>query len=218
LRPAQKIPDEFGKFRLNPVTARLLLARGIQTAHDVEKFFTAKYEDLLSPHDLSGTKEAVERIAEAKKKNETITIFGDYDADGLTSSALLKEILEKIGISSDVYIPDRNKEGYGLNFEAIDLIKKDFKPDLLITVDCGISNQEEIAYAQKKGIEVIVTDHHIIPKEIPEKCIIVHPKLPGQKYSFRDLAGVGVVFQLARASKNEADGAFGTHPDRAAPD
>lgn len=199
LRPVQKIPDEFGKFKLNPVTTRLLLARGIQTAHGIEKFFATKYEDLFSPHDLSGMKEAVERIAEAKKKNEKITIFGDYDADGLTSSALLKEVLEKIGFVPAVYIPDRNNEGYGLNLKAIDLIKKDFKPDILITVDCGISNWEEIAYAQKKGIEVIVTDHHSIPKKIPEKCIVINPKLPGQKYPFRDLAGVGVVFQLVRA-------------------
>jgi len=203
LRPAQKIPKDFAKFRLNPITARLLLARSIRTSREIERFFAAKYEDLLPPHDLAGMKGAIERISKAKKSGEKITIFGDYDADGLTSSAILKEVLEEIGFSPEVYIPDRNKEGYGLNTGAIDFIKKNYNPGLLVTVDCGISNREEVAYARKQGIDVLITDHHIIPKESPRGCIIVHPKSLGQKYSFPDLAGVGVAFNLARAIFSE---------------
>ncbi len=200
LRPAQKIPKQFEKFRLNPITAQLLLARNIKNIQEIEKFFAGKYEDLLSPLDLSGMKEAVERIGKARKKNEIITIFGDYDADGLTSSALLKEALEKMGFAPPaVYIPDRNKEGYGLNKAAIDFIRSNYNPALIITVDCGISNWEEVAYAQKIGIEVVVTDHHSIPKKLPANCIIINPKLSGQKYSFPDLAGVGVTFKLVQA-------------------
>jgi single-stranded-DNA-specific exonuclease len=143
--------------------------------------------------------EAIERIGKARKYNEAITIFGDYDADGLTSSALLKEVLEKIGFSPAVYIPDRNKEGYGLNKSAIDFIKSTYNPALIITVDCGMSNWEEIKYAQKQGIEVIITDHHSVPKKLPTNCTIINPKLPSQQYPFPDLAGVGVAFKLAQA-------------------
>ena len=199
LRSAQKIPEQFGKFRLNPITAQLLLARDIKNSQDIENFFAGKYEDLFSPLDLSGVEEAVERIELAQQKKEKIVVFGDYDADGLTSSTLLKEALQEIGFSPDVYIPDRNKEGYGLNKTAIDFIKKNYKPTLIITVDCGMSNWEEVKYAQKLGIEVIVTDHHSIPKKLPTECVMINPKLPGQKYPFPDLAGVGVAFKLAQA-------------------
>ncbi len=199
LRPIQKIPEKLEKLRLNSTTIQLLLARNIKNPQEIEKFFQSRYEDLLSPFDLSGMSETIERIGKAKEKNETITIFGDYDADGLTSSALLKEVLEKIGFTPAVYIPDRNKEGYGLNIAAIDLIKSKYDPALIITVDCGMSNWEEIKYAQKLGIEVIVTDHHSVPKKLPKGCIMINPKLPGQKYPFRDLAGVGVAFKLAQA-------------------
>ena len=199
LRPVKKLPQQFEKFRLNPITAQLLLAREIKGSQEIERFFNGKYQDLLSPFDLSGMKEAVDRIGIAKDKKEVVTIYGDYDADGLTSSAILKEVLEAIGFAPSVYIPDRNKEGYGLNKDAIDLIKKNFDPAVIVTVDCGISNWEEIAYAQKLGIEVIITDHHSIPKKLPDGCIIVNPKLPGQKYSFSELAGVGVAFMLGKA-------------------
>ncbi|MFH0930010.1 MAG: single-stranded-DNA-specific exonuclease RecJ [Candidatus Moraniibacteriota bacterium] len=199
LRPVQKIPEELEKLRLNSTTIQLLLARNIKKPQEIEKFFQSKYEDLLSPFGLSGINEAIERIGKAQKKNEAITIFGDYDADGLTSSVLLKEVLEKIGFAPAVYIPDRNKEGYGLNIAAIDLIKSRYDPALIITVDCGMSNWEEIKYAQKQGIGVIVTDHHSVPKKLPTNCTIINPKLPGQKYPFPDLAGAGVAFKLAQA-------------------
>lgn len=199
LRPVQKLPNQLGKCRLNPITAQLLFARNVKSPQEIEKFFQSRYEDLLSPFDLSGVSEAVERIRKAQEKKEVITIFGDYDADGITALVLLKEVLEKIGFSPNVYIPDRNKEGYGLNKTAIDLIKSKYDPTLIITVDCGMSNWEEIAYARKKGIEVIVTDHHSIPKKLPHDCLMINPKFPGQKYPFSDLAGVGVVFKLSCA-------------------
>jgi single-stranded-DNA-specific exonuclease len=199
LRDEQKIPKEFGQFRLNPITAQLLLARNIKNSQEIEQFFAGKYEELISPFDLSGVKEAVARIGLARKKKEKIVVFGDYDADGLTSSTLLKEVLQEIGFAPDVYIPDRNKEGYGLNQAALDFIKENFAPKLIVTVDCGMSNWEEIQYAMKLGIEVIVTDHHSIPKKLPKGCLLINPKLPGQKYPFPDLAGVGVAFKLAQA-------------------
>ncbi|HLM83653.1 MAG TPA: single-stranded-DNA-specific exonuclease RecJ [Candidatus Bathyarchaeia archaeon] len=199
LRPRQKIPKQFEKFQLNPITSQLLLARNINNSQEIEKFFVSKYENLFSPCDLSGMKEALDKIEKARKKNEIITIFGDYDADGLTSSALLKAALEELGFAPAVYIPDRNKEGYGLNNAAIDFIKSNYDPALIITVDCGISNWKEIEYAKSLDIDVIVTDHHSIPRVLPKNCTVVNPKLPGQKQTFPDLAGVGVAFKLAQA-------------------
>ena len=132
-------------------------------------------------------------------KKETVTVYGDYDADGITSTVLLKESLEEIGIFPSTYIPDRNKEGYGLNEAAIDYIKKEYETKLLVTVDCGISNSEEIKYARKQGMDIVVVDHHSLPRHLPKGCILINPKLPDQKYPFEDLAGVGVTFKLCQA-------------------
>jgi single-stranded-DNA-specific exonuclease len=194
-----KIPQNVKNLRLNPITLRLLAQRGFFSVERIEKFLNSRYEDLHSSSELGGISAAVEIINKAKNENKSVTIYGDYDADGITSTILLQEVLEKIGIKATTYIPDRNKEGYGLNFAALDYIKKEFGTELLITVDCGISNISEIAYARKLNIEVIVVDHHAIPKKLPSKCVIIDPKLPGQKYGFRDLAGVGVTFKLAHA-------------------
>lgn len=199
LKLAPKLPEEIQFDSLNPITLQLLVQRGFFSNIDIKKFLESRYEDLYPPSDLLGVKEAVDRIAKAAKKKEAVVIYGDYDADGITSTVLLKEVLEKVGVSAKTYIPDRNKEGYGLNKKALDMIKADYGASLLITVDCGISNKDEIAYAQGKGMEVIVVDHHSIPKSLPQNCILINPKLPNQKYPFKDLAGVGVVFKLAQA-------------------
>jgi single-stranded-DNA-specific exonuclease len=199
LRPHPEIPDGLKSISLNPTTLRLLLQRGFFSKEEIERFLNTKYEDLHSPDHITGISEAVERIGKARKKEEKVTIFGDYDADGITSTVLLKETLEKIGILASTYIPDRNKEGYGLNKDAIDFVKKKYQTNLLITVDCGISNREEIEYARRKKIDVIVVDHHSVPKSLPEKCILINPKLPGQKKSFMELAGVGVTFKVCLA-------------------
>lgn len=199
LKPTSEIPEELKLLALNPITLQLLLQRGFFSKESIEKFLNSRYENLHSPNNLKGVAEAVERIEKARKDDEPVTIFGDYDADGITSVILLKETLEELGLKSQTYIPDRNKEGYGLNKPAIDFIKKEYSPELLIAVDCGISNEEEIKYARGLNIDVIVIDHHSIPKKLPADCILINPKLPGQKYPFKELAGVGVVFKLCQA-------------------
>jgi single-stranded-DNA-specific exonuclease len=199
LAAEKKVPKEFERAGLNPITSRLLLQRNIATPQDAKIFFANQFEDLADPWLLTGMREAVERIRQAKEKNEKLVVFGDYDADGLTASTILKETLEQIGFDVPVYIPDRNREGYGLNKAAIDFIKSNYQPNLLITVDCGISHREEITYAQQNGIEIIVTDHHAIPKKVPEKCILINPKLTNENYAFSDLAGVGVAFKFSQA-------------------
>jgi single-stranded-DNA-specific exonuclease len=197
------IPPMLKSLSLNPVTLELLLQRGFLKKEEIQKFLNTDYANLHSAFDLSGVEEAVTRIIEARDNREKTVIFGDYDADGITSTAILKETLEEIGLEVYSYIPDRNKEGYGINRKALDSIEAEHKPKLLITVDCGISNYEEISDAQKKGMDVIVTDHHSIPKILPKNAILINPKLPGQKYPFRDLAGVGVVYKLAQALYQE---------------
>jgi single-stranded-DNA-specific exonuclease len=199
LKTPESIPKELNSLSLNPITLQLLAQRGFLSISDIERFLNTKYEDLHSPYHLNGINEAVKRISKSIKKKEKVVIYGDYDADGITSTALLKEALQEIGLNPKTYIPDRNTEGYGINKKALDFIKSSFVADLIITVDCGISNKEEIKYANKKGIDVIVTDHHSVPKELPKNSILINPKLPGQRYPFKELAGVGVVFKLVQA-------------------
>lgn len=198
-KPSPEIPEELESLSLNPITLRLLLQRGFFSRPEIDKFLNSRYEHLHSPYDMPGIKEALIRIEKARQKKERIVIFGDYDADGITSTVLLKETLEKMSLEVKTYIPDRNKEGYGLNEEAIDFVKKEYDPKLIITVDCGISNKDEIAYARSLGVDLVVVDHHSIPKKLPTDCVLVNPKLPGQKYPFQDLAGVGVVFKFCQA-------------------
>ncbi len=179
----------------------LLYHRGLKTQAQVDEFFNPDYEgDLHDPFLMLGIKEAVKRIKKAIAKQEQIAIFGDYDADGVCGSVILKTILEKLGanLRGGVSIPNRLKEGYGLNSDAI---KKSIAngAKVIITVDCGISSITEIALANKLGAEVIVTDHHQIGKVLPVAKIIINPWQAKDKYPFKDLAGAGVVFKLAQA-------------------
>jgi len=170
------------------IIEQLLANRNIKNR---ENFFNPKYEDLSDVFLMKDVKKAVQRIKKAKK----ITIFGDYDADGVTGAALLKSVFSK----ANVYIPDRHKEGYGLNLKAIKQLKN--KTDLIITIDCGISDFKEIELASKMGIDVIITDHHHVPEKLPNAYAILNPRQKNCKYPFKELAGVGVAFNLARAMK-----------------
>lgn len=185
--------------KINPVVLNILAERGIDTTKKINDFFYPSYEKgLPDPFLFSDMKRAVERIAEAREKKELVAIFGDYDADGVTSSAILKETLDNLGIKSVVYIPDRKLEGYGMNLSAVEELKKQ-NVKLIITVDCGITNCEEVAKAKKYGIDVIITDHHYIPNKIPEAYAIINPHQKNSGYPFPNLAGVGVTFKLIEA-------------------
>ncbi len=184
---------------IHPVALQLLFQRGINTPEKIESFFYSSYEkDLYDPFLFSQMNQAVERIGKARSHKELVVIFGDYDADGITSSVIMKETLDKLGINCRVYIPDKKLEGYGLNTEAVKQFARE-KIKLLITVDCGISNKKEIDEANKKNIDVLIIDHHHVPKELPRACAIINPKLENSGYSFAELAGVGVVFKVAQA-------------------
>ncbi|MEK9147756.1 MAG: single-stranded-DNA-specific exonuclease RecJ [Patescibacteria group bacterium] len=168
-----------------------------------ERFFNPDYDrDSHDPFLMKGMKKAVERIKKAIKNNEKIGIFGDYDVDGICSSFILYDFFEKVGLEKYIYLPDRHKEGYGLNLNAIKYFKEQ-KVNLIITTDCGSSNYNEVEDANKKGFDVIITDHHEVPQKTPRAFAILNPKQKDCHYPMRDLSGAGVAFKLAQALRKK---------------
>lgn len=182
-----------------PLILQLLFNRGLITQEKIDEFFNPDYgQDIFDPFLFTDIEKAVSRVYQAVKKKEKIVIYGDYDADGVTSTVLLANVLQTLGARFDIYIPHREREGYGLNQKAIKYLARR-KAKLIITVDCGISNKPEIELAKSKKIDVIVTDHHHEPPKLPEAFAIIDPKVKGCHYPYYDLAGVGVAFKLAQA-------------------
>nr|WP_306220203.1 single-stranded-DNA-specific exonuclease RecJ [Cohnella sp. WQ 127256] len=180
------------------MVAGVLAGRGWTSLEETAAFLHHDMDHLLDPFEMKGMAEAVERISRAIRDGERIRVYGDYDADGVTSTALMMRLLKQLGASFDTYIPHRSREGYGLNLGAIDLAVE-AGVQLLITVDNGISAVEQIAYATHRGIDVIVTDHHEAPEILPIAIALVNPKQKDCPYPFKGLCGAGVVFKLAHA-------------------
>ena len=147
-------------------TCTLLYKRGIDSQEKINSFINPTKQDLINPYKLSGMDKAVERITLAKEQNQVVVIYGDYDCDGISASAILYKALKKFGINASVVVPER-ENGYGLTEEVINEVAETYYPDLIITVDCGISSKNEVEYLQEIGIDVIVTDHHEIPEILP---------------------------------------------------
>lgn len=183
--------------------ASVLLAKGFSGKDEMVDFIH-KEEKWNDPFLLPDMDKAVERIKKALKNGEKIGVFGDYDADGITASVILKDCLDKLGAENIVYLPDRIKEGYGMNKDAVDFLSKE-GVSLIITVDCGVSCAEEIEYAKKKGIETVITDHHNCPDILPLCQAVVNPKRKDSVYPFRELSGAGVAYKLASALLCEDD-------------
>ena len=181
---------------VEPFAAFLLCSRGMTDEFEIESFL---YDtDLIDPYTLPDMEKAVERVNQALENGERITVFGDYDCDGVTSTALLYSYLSSRGANVDYYIPDRSGEGYGMNLGAIDQLKSR-GTNLIITVDNGISAVEEIAYAKALGIDVVVTDHHRVGETLPDAVAVVDPHREDSLCEFSDWAGVGVAFKLVSA-------------------
>lgn len=172
--------------------------RGLTTKEDIEQFIKVDETWFHDPYLLYDMDRVIERITEAVENFEQITIYGDYDADGMTSTALLTETLESLGANVNYYLPSRFKEGYGPNSEAFEKIIGD-GTSLIITVDNGVAGHEAIKHATSLGADVIVTDHHELPSVLPEAYAIIHPKHPNGEYPFPELAGVGVALKVAHA-------------------
>ncbi len=188
-----------GELRISPLLAQVLLARGFSSGVDAAAFLNAKLVDLHDPERLPGIAEAADRVIAAVEANRKITIYGDYDVDGVTATSLLWHCLKLLGARVDYYIPHRLEEGYGLNCDAVRGLHQEDSNQLVITVDCGISSIEEAELAEELGLELIVTDHHEMEEQLPAATCLVHPRLPGSDYPFGDLCGVGVAFKLAWA-------------------
>ena len=168
--------------KVTPLVAQVLLARGYSTADDAKSFLEPKLSNLHDPALLPGVSEASSRIVDAIRQKRRITIYGDYDVDGVTSTSLLWHCLKLSAAEVDYYIPCRQTEGYGLNEAAVRQLHEEDPDRLLISVDCGIASVKEAALAAELGLELIITDHHTIGPELPDAAVLVHPRLPDTEY------------------------------------
>ncbi|RUA05983.1 MAG: single-stranded-DNA-specific exonuclease RecJ [Fusobacteria bacterium] len=192
-----QVEDIVRKHNLSREVVKLLLARGISSNTDIQKFLRSDIEDLRDPFDFKRMDEVVNIVEEARNNDDKIFIYGDYDVDGITASVYLTITLNLAGIDTSYYIPNRMDEGYGLNKKAIDYVNER-NGKVIITVDTGINSIEDVEYATSLGIKVIITDHHKIIKEKKEDLLIINPKLC-DNYNFNYLSGAGVAFKVACA-------------------
>lgn len=184
---------------LDAIAAKLLVERGINTEEALDDFINADLSKLHDPFLLHDMEKSVSRIRQAIEKGEQILVYGDYDADGMTSASIVKETLEMMGAEVQVYLPNRFTDGYGPNLSVYQYFIEQQDISLIVTVDNGVAGHEVITYAQDRGVDVIVTDHHSMPVDLPEAFAIVHPEHPKANYPFKHLAGVGVAFKLSCA-------------------
>ncbi|MCA9972677.1 MAG: single-stranded-DNA-specific exonuclease RecJ [Anaerolineales bacterium] len=192
---------------LHPILLQVLYNRGIVEPAHIQAFLEGRYLEKTDPFLLADMEKAVARILQAVARQETVIVYGDFDADGVTSTVLLTEALRRLGLDrqkAQPYIPDRVDEGYGLNMEAITKLKAEKGADLIISVDCGIRSIAEVAHAQAIGVDMIVTDHHSLGAQLPPAVAIVNPKRPDSAYPERMLAGVGIAYKLAQALQQAA--------------
>jgi single-stranded-DNA-specific exonuclease len=189
--------------------SRILLSRGITDTESAGRFLNPRLSDLGDPFDIVGMSAAAERVWKALNAGSRITVFGDYDADGVTSTALLVMVLRRLGATPEFYVPSRQDDGYGLSVDAITKAIEGTTPDLIITVDCGTNSSDAVSFAKSRGVDVIVTDHHECESAAPADAVaVVNPKL-GTVDDAKILAGVGVAFKLCHAlvRQGNADGA-----------
>jgi single-stranded-DNA-specific exonuclease len=180
----------------NDVLRSIFARRGIVNEESFRRFVTPSVDDLHDPSTIHGIGEACQRIFRAVRDRETILIYGDYDVDGVTSIVLLQTVLRIVGADARFVVPHRLVDGYGLKLEVLErvLVERDVR--LVITVDCGITSVEPVRRAIERGIDVIITDHHLPPGELPAAAAVLNPKQPGCAYPFKELAGVGVALKL----------------------
>ncbi len=193
-----RLQDYIAKtLQINPLIAQILINRGIKTVEGINDFLTSSINNLHDPFLLPDMEKAVERIGRAISSGEGILIYGDYDVDGVTATSLLYLFFKEIGYDASYYIPHRLREGYGLREDAIYKIKEK-GISLIITADCGITSNPQVAAARGLGIDVIITDHHEPPDVLPQAYAVINPNRTDSLYPFRDLAGVGVAMKLAQ--------------------
>jgi len=186
-----------------PVLRQILFNRGYASAPEAEQFLQAGDSNNGESETMMGINAAVDRIQSAIRNNEKIAVYGDYDTDGVTSTALSVQTLHAFGADVRPYIPDRFAEGYGLNINALDTLKSE-GIRLIITVDCGIRANEEAEHARSIGLDLIITDHHSVGEDLPWATVLINAKQPGDEYPDKNLAGVGTIYKLAQALISQA--------------
>lgn len=206
-RKKWSLPDlkpslDLKQFCQDDLIATFLQARNINTSHEANYYLGSQKPSFSVPSQIPNLQKAVERIEKAIEKKQNIVIYGDYDVDGTTSTALLVSTLKILGANISFYIPNRFSEGYGLNSKAVIKIKSQRKAHLLITCDCGITNFEEVQLAQSLGLDVIITDHHSLPANLPPAIAVLNPKQLPADHPLHWLPGVGVVYKLAEELLN----------------
>ena len=193
--PAVALSQELG---VSPVTARLLCIRGLGAPDDARRFLSPRLDDLYDPFKLAGMSTAVDRILNAISSKHRIAIHGDYDVDGVTSTVILRRALELLGADVVHFIPERLRDGYGLQPATIDRLQHD-GARLIISVDCGIRAGEAAARARELGVDLIITDHREPGAELPHALAVINPKRHDCTYPDKNLAGVGVALKLVQA-------------------
>lgn len=207
-REKERAPEEFGKKfpEFSHITKELLWQRNLRAQKDIDEFFNPDYTDLHDPFLLRNGKKAVQRIFKALKKNERVMVYGDYDSDGVNGAVIMYRSLLAIGFSRrnlGAYLPDREREGYGLNTGAVEQFVKE-KYNLIITIDCGTTSFDAINLANKNKIDTIVLDHHKVIDKPPAAYAFINPHQKGEKYPFKDLSGAAVAFKIASALYEES--------------
>jgi single-stranded-DNA-specific exonuclease len=199
--PASALAREAGVPR---VVADLLLARGIATADEAARFFRPDESQLHDPFRMRGIGDAAALLLSAARAKRRIVVFGDYDVDGVTAVAQLKAALARVGAPAFSFIPHRLKDGYGLRPDTVRRVISELAPSVIVTVDCGISAVDGVACAREPGVDVVVTDHHLVPERLPDGAIVVNPRQNGCDYPFKELSGSGIAFKLAEAIARRA--------------
>lgn len=199
--PAIETPDKnlLAVVDNSPILAALLMRRGVKWAEQAKAFLDPQVYQPTSPMDLPDVDKALVRITQAIELREHITVYGDYDVDGVTATSLLLTVLKELGASVDFYIPNRAQEGYGLNLKAVSILASKHRTKLIVTCDCGVSNFAEINLARSLGVDTLVLDHHLLPELMPPAVAIVHPKLLPENHPLFHLPGVGVAYKVCEA-------------------
>ncbi|WP_207233252.1 single-stranded-DNA-specific exonuclease RecJ [Holzapfeliella floricola] len=202
-KPINVISTEVkSELELSDMAVTILENRGIVSKEAIADWLNPSEDSIYSPFLFSDMQKAVDRIHQAIDSQELITVYGDYDADGITSTTILVETLEVMGANVNYHIPNRFTEGYGPNQASYQNLI-DQGTQLFITVDNGVSGKETVEFLNDQNIDIIITDHHNLPQELPNALAIIHPRLNEQSYPFDDLAGVGVSFKLCCALLDE---------------
>ena len=191
---------------VSPVVAQLLVSRGVYEGTTAKQFLALRLKDLRDPLELPGVARAAEILHEAVQQQRRITVYGDYDCDGMTGAAIMTGVLQLLGGNVNYHIPNRLEDGYGLGTEAIERLAK-HGTELIVTVDCGITSVAQAECCRRLGVGLIITDHHELGEQLPDADALVHPRLPGTSYPFGELCGAGVAFKLAWAVCQQASGA-----------